>query len=75
MEKEINNGDLIEIKKKFDKRRIFSFLLKASKIVVVVALLYTSFIMYHLGNPLASLMIIFGVAFFLILNKLESTWG
>ena len=45
---------------------------KFSKIVVVVTLLYTSVIMYQLGNLLVGFMIMSVAVFYLILNKLDS---
>lgn len=77
MEEE-NNQEVKEeepVKKKFDRRIIVSKILKGSKILVLFGLFYTAIIMYRLGNFQEAVVIAFAATFFLILNKLESTWG
>ena len=75
---EVNQISEKELKKAIarDKRKkVFSIVFKGSKILVIVAFFYTAIIMYRLGNFSEAITIAFGASFFLILNKLESTWG
>lgn len=54
------------------KKKIFTHILRVSKFLVFATFMYVSAIMYILNRPFESIAIIFAVAFFMVLNKLES---
>lgn len=51
-------------------KRLFTYLLVLSKFTVFSMFMYVATIMYVIGRPLESIIIIFAVAFYLVLNKL-----
>ncbi len=63
-------GWLVKLIRKHSKG--INTLHKFSKIVVFIALLYTSIVMYKLGNLLIGFIIMSIALFYLILNKMDS---
>jgi len=52
-------------------KKVFTYALIGSKIVVFAAFIYTSAVLYNLGKTTESVLVLFAVALYLILNKLE----
>ena len=71
-----NNKDEEQIKikkerKKANWKRIATFLLVLSRVLVFGCFMYVAMVMYQIDRPVESIIIIFAVALFLILNKLD----
>jgi hypothetical protein len=59
------------IKKRREWRKVFTFILICSRMIVFAAFMYATVVMYTLGRTIESIVLLSVVALWLALNKLE----
>ena len=60
-----------EERKKANWKRIFTFLLVLSRVLVFGCFMYVAMVMYQIDKPIESIIIVFATALYLILNRLD----
>lgn len=58
-------------RRKVEWKKAFTFLLIASKFIVFASFMYVAMVMYQLDRNAESILIVFAIALYLILNRME----
>ena len=63
--------DIKELFKKREEKKTFTYILMGSKIFVFAVFLYVSIVMFNLEREIEGIILLFAIALWLILNKLD----